>query len=131
LGNRLQRVAGLLLAGTLGAGVALADAPAGVSGPAAAPAAVSVPSAAASTPATAAPAPRPLLDLKAPGVEHVMPHADIQSMVEERELPLGEDVEVQQPRYGVPVPVGFLRALPWAVMHPTQAWRIFTPVVEP
>ncbi len=29
------------------------------------------------------------------------------------------------------VPGNQLQAVPWAILHPTQAWRIFTPLVEP
>ena len=38
-----------------------------------------------------------------------------------------EQVQVEGTRPDVYVPVG-IASLPWAVMHPTQAWRIFLPV---
>jgi hypothetical protein len=38
-----------------------------------------------------------------------------------------EEVQVETQRQATPVSVG-LMALPWAVIHPTQAWRIFMPL---
>jgi len=44
------------------------------------------------------------------------------------------EVSVQSPRYEMPAlqdqataPLGAFRAIPWAVEHPSQAWRIFLP----
>jgi hypothetical protein len=31
----------------------------------------------------------------------------------------------------MPVPRSQFQAIPWALMHPTQAWRVFTPVEGP
>ena len=40
------------------------------------------------------------------------------------------EVTVEGPRPQVPVPDGAFRAVPWALAHPSQAWRIFTPVTD-
>jgi hypothetical protein len=82
----------------------------------------------ADTPA-AAPANTPP-DLRAPPITHVLTAGEIETLTVDRdeELP---DVNVETNRTHVVVPVGFFRALPWAFMHPTQAWRVFTPVTEP
>jgi hypothetical protein len=72
--------------------------------------------------------PTSTLELRAP---------DIRTLVSEDQLrePLAdpyeaqqeqEQVQVQGTRPEVDVPGG-LMSLPWAVMHPTQAWRIFLP----
>ena len=64
------------------------------------------------------------LDLKAPDVRSVAPPillTDPDETVEEQQ------VEVQGTRPEVYVPGG-IASLPWAVVHPTQAWRIFLPV---
>ena len=34
-------------------------------------------------------------------------------------------------KYLMPVPKSQFQAIPWAVMHPTQAWRVFTPIEGP
>jgi len=106
MSHRLQVLQAFLLASALGSGAVLAADPA---------------------PATSASPAK--LDLSAPPVEHVMPRAELRSMLAEEEPVEGEDVRVEQPHYRVPVPGG-LFALPWALLHPTQAWRIFTPVLD-
>jgi hypothetical protein len=40
------------------------------------------------------------------------------------------EVTVEGPRPQVPVPDGAFRAVPWALTHPSQAWRIFAPVTD-
>jgi hypothetical protein len=40
-----------------------------------------------------------------------------------------EEVTVSGPRYRQAIPTGIL-SLPWAVTHPTQAWRILTPIAD-
>jgi hypothetical protein len=93
------------------------------------------PPAAQKAPAAAAPAasPHPTqpLDLRAPPVEHVMPHSQVQTLVTDNSPAQGEDVRVEQTRYHEQPPVGFFQALPWGLTHPMQAWRLFTPVVTP
>jgi len=40
------------------------------------------------------------------------------------------EVTVEGPRPQVPVPDGAFRAVPWALTHPSQAWRILAPVTD-
>jgi hypothetical protein len=40
------------------------------------------------------------------------------------------EVTVEGPRAQAPVPEGAFRAVPWALTHPAQAWRIFAPVTD-
>jgi hypothetical protein len=40
------------------------------------------------------------------------------------------EVTVEGPRPRAPVPEGAFRAVPWALTHPSQAWRIFAPVTD-
>jgi hypothetical protein len=40
------------------------------------------------------------------------------------------DVRVQSPRAAPDVPRGMFRAIPWAIMHPTQSWRVLTPLTD-
>jgi len=66
------------------------------------------------------------LDLKAPDIRRVVPeiqlHGDDETVdIEEQQV----QVEGTRPEVYVP---GGLASLPWAVMHPAQAWRIFLPV---
>ena len=85
----------------------------------------------ADSPAASAPAvPSTPPDLRAPPITHVLTASEIENLTVDRdeELP---DVNVESTHYGVAVPLGFFRALPWAFMHPTQAWRVLTPVTEP
>jgi hypothetical protein len=66
------------------------------------------------------------LDLKAPDVRRVAPPM----LLAEPEEPVDieeQQVHVQATRPEVYIPGG-IASLPWAVMHPTQAWRIFLPV---
>lgn len=70
------------------------------------------------------------LDLSAPPVNHVMTREQVQALTEQPEEDASDEVMVQQGRYQAPVPRGQLRALAWALMHPLEAWRIFTPVTD-
>ena len=69
------------------------------------------------------------LDLKAPDIRRVVSEATLnEPLPDEYELRQEqEQVEVEGTRPEVYVPGG-LMTIPWAVMHPTQAWRIFLPV---
>jgi hypothetical protein len=69
------------------------------------------------------------LDLHAPDIRRVVNESELHEPVkDEYELmEETEQVEVEGQRPEVYVPGGLL-SLPWAVMHPTQAWRIFLPV---
>lgn len=66
------------------------------------------------------------LDLKAPDVRLVVPAIQLQAPDETVDIE-EQQVQVQGTRPEVYVPGGIV-SLPWAVMHPTQAWRIFMPV---
>lgn len=54
----------------------------------------------------------------------------VQALVTEPDTPPPEDVTVETTHYETPVPRGQLRAIPWAILHPLQAWRIFAPVTD-
>ena len=86
-----------------------------------------------STPSAAttdhAPAQRKSLDLSAPPINHVLSSEQVQAMTTERdEEP--DMVSVQSDYPQIEVPQGQLRAIPWAILHPLDAWRIFTPVTD-
>jgi hypothetical protein len=66
------------------------------------------------------------LDLKAPDIRRVVPAIQLHEPDEPVDLE-EQQVQVEGTRPEVYVPGG-LASLPWAVMHPTQAWRIFVPV---
>lgn len=69
------------------------------------------------------------LDLSAPPIRMVLTPEQIAAMtvVSDDQTPT-EEVTVKKPHYQQPVPVGQLRAIPWALLHPLQAWRIFAPI---
>lgn len=88
------------------------------------------------TPTRAAPsagsAPRTnALDLRAPEITRVFSQAELSQKLQEPEetSDIQETVQVQGERQITPVSVG-LMAIPWAIVHPTQAWRILMPVPE-
>ncbi len=85
-----------------------------------------------SNPSVNAPAPHHAqpLDLSAPPLNHVLSARELRELESEPDTSVDTEVEVDAGRYRTPVPNGFLHALPWAVMHPMQAWRVFTPVTE-
>jgi hypothetical protein len=66
------------------------------------------------------------LDLKAPDIRRIVPEAELRQPLTEPEIE-EQQVQVEGTRPEVYVPGG-IASLPWAVMHPTQAWRIFLPV---
>lgn len=71
------------------------------------------------------------LDLQAPQISRVFSEAELSQKIEEpdeREV-IQETVQVATKRQLSPVSVGLL-AIPWAIIHPTQAWRIFMPLPE-
>lgn len=76
-----------------------------------------------------APDARPL-DLSAPPISHVMTPEQVQALTAEPDDSEPEDVTVQDTRYQAPVPRGQIQALTWALLHPLEAWRIFTPVTD-
>jgi len=78
-----------------------------------------------------APAKRPL-DLAAPPINRVLTPEQVRDFVTEPEDDGTEpaDVTVASPHYLDPIPNGAFGALPWALLHPLQAWRIFTPITD-
>lgn len=84
-------------------------------------------------PGTAA---RAALDLHTPPLNHIYPSSELRYIlaVDESGSDSTTEVRVKSDKYVVRVPGApgnQLQALPWALMHPTQAWRIFTPLEEP
>lgn len=67
------------------------------------------------------------LDLKAPDIRILVPESELRQPLQEPTEIEQVQVQVEGSRPEVYVPGG-LASLPWAVMHPTQAWRIFLPV---
>lgn len=67
------------------------------------------------------------LDLKAPDIRRVVPEVQLHAPAEETVDIEEQQVQIEGTRPEVYVPGG-IASLPWAVMHPTQAWRIFLPV---
>ncbi len=67
------------------------------------------------------------LDLKAPDIRRVVPEVELREPLQEPTDIEEQQVQVEGSRPDVYVPGG-IASLPWAVMHPTQAWRIFLPV---
>lgn len=81
-------------------------------------------------------APAAALDLHAPPLNHIYPSKQLQSMLAPDDSDAGSatEVSVKGAKYVVRVPGGpgnQLVAVPWALLHPTQAWRIFTPLLAP
>ena len=86
-------------------------------------------------PATPTPAPkRASLDLHAPALNRIMPSSQLRYIMANDD---GDDSATEVSVKGtktVVVPGGAgnqLQAIPWALFHPTQAWRIFTPLEQP
>ena len=71
------------------------------------------------------------LDLHAPDIHRIIPEVQLREPVDEpqevAEQQEQNQVQVQGSRPEIDLPIG-IASLPWAVMHPTQAWRIFLPV---
>jgi hypothetical protein len=74
---------------------------------------------------------RPALDLRAPDIRRIFTPAELQQTLQEpdEELAAQETVQVQGQRQLAPVSVGIM-AIPWAIIHPTQAWRILMPLPD-
>ncbi len=90
------------------------------------------PGAAKKAPALKSAAANQPLDLNAPPIKHVLTPEQVQSFLAEADenAPPPEDVTVDQPHYAEPVPAGAFAALPWALLHPLEAWRIFAPITD-
>jgi len=114
----MRHISRLLLVSLLvgAAGATLADTP---------PTVVNAP-AASSKPAP----PAKPLDLHAPPINHVLSSEQIQTLLAERDEDQIQSVDVESDRASDPVPQGQLRAVPWALMHPLQAWKVFAPITD-
>jgi hypothetical protein len=69
------------------------------------------------------------LDLRAPDIRRVFSEAQLQHTLPDPEDAVYEQetVQVEGERQLAPVSIGIM-AIPWAILHPTQAWRIFMPL---
>jgi hypothetical protein len=84
-------------------------------------------------------APKPLapqratLDLQAPPLSHIYPREQLQYImaIDSADADDAQEVNVKGEKYLMPVPRSQFQAIPWALMHPTQAWRVFTPIEAP
>ena len=75
------------------------------------------------------------LDLHAPPLNHIYPRSELQYILaaDDSNTDSPAEVSVKSTKAAVRVPGGpgnQLVAIPWAIVHPTQAWRIFTPLEE-
>ena len=101
----------------------------------------SAPAAAAAKPAAhsgkraGAPAAREPLDLHTPPLNRIMPSAELRYIManDDADADLPTEVSVKGTKTVVVpgAPGNQLQAIPWALVHPMQAWRIFTPLQQP
>jgi hypothetical protein len=84
-------------------------------------------------PKQASPAQRSTMDLQAPPLSHIYPRQQLQYIlaIDNSEVDDAQEVSVKGEKYLMPVPKSQFQAIPWALMHPTEAWRVFTPIEEP
>jgi hypothetical protein len=102
--------------------------------PSAAPAAASAPAKVAPHAARkASPGPHSTLDLRAPPLSHIYSRGQLQYIlaVDNSDTDDAQEVSVKGEKYLMPVPKSQFQAIPWALMHPTDAWRVFTPIEAP
>jgi hypothetical protein len=75
------------------------------------------------------------LDLKAPPLNHVYSASQLRYMMAYDPDDMSDsEVSVKGSKAAVNVPVtpgNQLLAVPWALLHPTQAWRVLTPIESP
>jgi hypothetical protein len=78
---------------------------------------------------------RGALDLHTPPLNHIMPSAELRYIMASDDSDTDSATEVSVKGIKTVVipgaPGNQLQAIPWAIMHPTQAWRIFTPLEQP
>ena len=116
--------------------LALSESAAAEDKPAAEPTrAVAATVATAAPPSAAVPATPPKrLDLRAPDITKVFSQAQLQQVLSKALDPSIEEIEVQGRRSGQPLPPSTPTVWPaiaapfWALMHPTEAWRIIAPM---
>jgi hypothetical protein len=75
------------------------------------------------------------LDLHAPPLNHIMPSSQLRYIMasEDGDADSATEVSVKGTKTVIVpgAPGNQLQAIPWAIFHPTQAWRIFTPLEQP
>lgn len=129
--TRLPFCAAVLLSAALAQAPTLVQAqtPAAAPAASASPAASSAPAKVAAARKTSVPQ-RSTLDLQAPPLSHIYPREQLQYImaVDSTDADDAQEVNVKGEKYLMPVPRSQFQAIPWALMHPTQAWRIFTPL---
>ncbi|HEY1899640.1 MAG TPA: hypothetical protein VGG49_07595 [Steroidobacteraceae bacterium] len=77
-------------------------------------------------------APPAAMDLHPPPLNHIYPRSELQYILADNsDTQVVQDVDVKGEKYVAPPPLGQFRAIPWAILHPTEAWRIFTPLEQP
>jgi hypothetical protein len=69
------------------------------------------------------------LDLRAPDIRTLVSEAELRQRLDDpyEQQQMQAQVQVEGSRPETYLPIG-IASLPWAVMNPTQAWRIFLPV---
>lgn len=77
---------------------------------------------------------RATLDLHAPPLNHIMPSSELRYILANDDADADSAAEVSVKGVKTVIvpgaPGNQLQAIPWAILHPTQAWRIFTPLEE-
>jgi hypothetical protein len=75
------------------------------------------------------------LDLHAPPLNHIMPSSQLRYILSREDADADSPAEVSVNATKTVIvpgaPGNQLQAIPWAIFHPTQAWRIFTPLEQP
>jgi hypothetical protein len=75
------------------------------------------------------------LDLHAPPLTHIMPSSQLRYIMANDDADADSPAEVSVKGTKAVVvpgaPGNQLQAIPWAIFHPTQAWRIFMPLEQP
>jgi hypothetical protein len=80
-------------------------------------------------PSSIAKSPPAALDLAPPDIRTIVPGTDLDSPLPDLDVVEDppQEVNVKGEQGGPPIPGGF-GAMWWGITHPTQVWRIFTPV---
>jgi hypothetical protein len=73
------------------------------------------------------------LDLTAPPLNRIYGREQLQYILaaDSTDTEEAQEVNVKGEKYLMPVPTSQLWAIPWALMHPSQAWRVFMPIEAP
>ncbi len=73
------------------------------------------------------------LDLTAPPLSRIYGREQLQYILaaDSTDTEEAQEVNVKGEKYLMPVPTSQLWAIPWALMHPSQAWRVFMPIEAP